>query len=192
MPFPAIFYYDSENTESVYQYNKGEMVVEKLIRNKPYRRIDKRGLQKAKKTLIFTDWTTFKYRKGSNEKQVAEVLVVINQLLSDGFKIYCLYLSPAFSTTFIPLTKSILPILSNLACVELSVTEDSELIKWFCEEYNMPKSKIHILDYYWLQTMINKNEKNEPRALKLEYALDGQPERIISAQKKSTPPLEKI
>lgn len=181
------FYYLNKHESSQYsQKPPGYLSVERLIKNQPPWKKYSLAKKPKPKALILTDWTA----EGWSEDKLAAVKSIFNQLIDDGFPLYVWQ-----NREIIALSKETLHVLDNPMCrQQISPVASSVLVEEALKQHQLTRDKIHSLDDYWIDALLNVEDINPERTLSVATfnSSTHKESDIISLLRQSRPPLTQI
>lgn len=181
------FYYLNQLESSQYSQNPpGNLSIERLIKNKaPWKKF---RLAKAikPKALILTDWTATLW----SQEKLKNIQCILKQLLENGFSLYVWQ-----NGEIITLNEKNLDRFNDHSFLQkITPIDHSVIFEQALKQHRLIRKKIHFLDDYWIDSLLNIDEKNPERSLSIKNFCHNfhNKSAIIALLKQSSPPLTQI
>jgi len=156
---PDVFYYHAKQSAVSYTNTPTDNLdINRMIALKPCFLKTQVNFEKKPKTLIFSDWSLYRW---SSEKECC-VSYIFELLINEGFKIYF-----AKVDQLLPMSiQTVRPLIEESNVNGLTQIIFPEQIYQMAAQYQLPKDQIHILDDHWIDCLCS-GQYNQPRALSL-------------------------
>lgn len=189
MGYKQTFYFIDKQEGVIYSRKpQGTLDVNRLIHNQAPWKITNLASSLQQKTLILADWTAAEWPPD----KLKAVQKNIRELMNQGFSVYMWQDLPPTGQV-IKLTKQD-SALNTLTSRSLMRPQFTDLIqKTAVEQCHLTKDKTLVLDDYWVECLLNREENTPPRRLSLSKLLNGQYQnRVLAVLKRAVPPVSEI
>ena len=190
--YKGVFYYlESRSGKHYVRHETSKPAIDRWVHGHPdYWIASTTPKDPSPKKLILADWSA----QGWSVDKIKRVQTAIKQLMDDGFEVY-LWQQGLLQ----PLRENTLSCLNDkdVRSAMMPPGDDAELIRAAATQHRIAFEKIHILDDYWVNYLLNKDEILKPRTINFDEfrALKRSKASklsVIERLKKSTPPLSAI
>ncbi len=163
--YPKIFFYQQKSSQAVFSSNPpGEIDIPLFIKGKPCWKRGQPFCEPRKKTLIFADWTAIAWPVW---KQI-EFRNGLLKLLDDDFSLYCWQDGEVvpFTARFIARVDfdtngNIHPFFAK----KVTPASADKILSIASKQLHFPKDQLHVLDDYWMGTLIDFNLQGQARSI---------------------------
>lgn len=156
--YPSIFFYQNKRTDAQYSYTPiGHPDINRLIKHQPYWRTNAPTEELKKKSLILADWSADSW----SDEKIAAVQLNLSKLIDDGFEIYIWK-----NGTIEALTQETLTTLGNPSVLRSIFPHfHHDIIAEAVEKKKLVKDRIHILDDYQINCLLQPLKSESPREI---------------------------